>query len=79
MLKRTVTLLLIALTCLCTLLTAACGSGGDAGSPQGAQRAASAEESGERFLNEPKNWGGETVTLLTHDTHAFSRCAVPEE
>ena len=79
MLKRIIPLVLVVLLCLSSVVLTACGDKGDTSETSAASSAAESEDEGSKLKLPEKNWGGETVTLLTHTQHEFSGAIIPEE
>ena len=83
MAKRIVSLLLIALMCVSLMLVTSCGDNGNTSSAaEGETSGGESEADDSPKLQLPeKNWGGQTVTLLTlkNGSRNFSETVIPSE
>ena len=81
MTKRITSILLVALLCVATVLLASCDGSGknESSSVSGAGSEAVSEDTSAKLQLEKRDWGGETVSLLTFTQRNFSDTVIPEE
>ena len=81
MVKKIISLLLIALMCASVTLIASCGGGNNNESEASAGSAAVSEDDTGKLKLPEKNWGGQKVTLLEMNTGStvFNTTMIPEE